>query len=162
MKTCPKCGKIYADTFASCPNCVGRRQAIGCLGFVVLGVVAVAIWWGGSSSDRTVPTGSQCADDWSKCASNEELVNHYSGWAKVQAYCKVEATNEARYGTPVWPWIPFGSYLPGNDYVTTGVAVAIEQDAQFQNGFGAMAHSTVTCRYDLRNDKVLSVDVGPH
>jgi hypothetical protein len=161
MKTCPKCGKLYADKFASCPHCSGRTQAIGCLAFAVICVVAFVIWSAVGSGDHTTSAPS-CTNDWSKCTDNAELANHYSGWTKVQAYCKVEAANEARYGTPVWPWIPFGSYLPGNDYVTTGIAVAIEQDAQFQNGFGAMAHSTVTCKYDLRADKVLSVEVEPH
>jgi len=38
-------------------------------------------------------------------------------------------------------------------------AVAIEPDAQFQNGFGAMAHSRVTCTYDLRAGKVIDVAI---
>jgi hypothetical protein len=139
------------------------------IAFAVVAVIALIFIIGAINAPPSSPSSAasqeasnQCEDDWSKCTDNEQLVNHYSGWTKVQAYCKVEAENEARYGTPVWPWIPFGSYSRGDDYVKSGVAVAIEPDAQFQNGFGAMAHSTVTCRYDLRNDRVLSVSVEPH
>lgn len=88
-------------------------------------------------------------------------MNHYSGWTKVQVSCKEQANSQASYGTPEWPWIPFGSFLDGTDYVTSGTAVAIERDAQFQNGFGAMVHSRVTCLYDLAADKVMSVTISP-
>jgi hypothetical protein len=88
------------------------------------------------------------------------MANNYSGWIHMKVLCKDEASDQARYGTPTWPWLYFGSFLKGTDYVTSGVAVLIEPDAQFQNGFGAMVHSRVVCKYDLRNDRVLSVTVS--
>ncbi|MGH9806371.1 MAG: hypothetical protein ACRD9W_03780 [Terriglobia bacterium] len=116
-----------------------------------------------TADNATTPApATDCKSDWTKCSDNEDLVNNYSDWTKVQVECKEEANSEAKYGTPEWPWLPFGSFLKGTDYSTSGIATAIEADAQFQNGFGAMVHSTVTCRYDLRAQKVLDVSILPH
>ena len=30
MKTCDNCGKVFADKFASCPNCNGKKIGKGC------------------------------------------------------------------------------------------------------------------------------------
>ena len=115
------------------------------------------------TEDAPAPTQEDlCRSDWSKCADNEQLVNNYSDWSKVQVECKMEAEHEAEYGSPSWPWLAFGNFLKGKDYVSTGVATAIEPDAQFQNGFGAMVHSTVTCEYDLRTQKVTNISIVPH
>lgn len=105
-----------------------------------------------------------CESDWGKCADNEQLVGHYKGWTRVRAACQVEANALAKYGTPDWGgWLKptFGTFLTGTDYVTRGVAVAIEGDAQFQNGFGAMVHSQVTCTYDLRANRVVDIEITP-
>jgi hypothetical protein len=102
-----------------------------------------------------------CRNDWSKCADNGEVVNKYSDWTMVRVRCQREANEQARYGDPEWPWLSFGTYLKGTDYVKTGLAVAIEKDAKFQNGFGAKVHSEVICRYDLRSQKVISVSIAP-
>jgi hypothetical protein len=103
-----------------------------------------------------------CRSDWTKCADNAQLANNYSRWFDAKAACKTEANERAQYGTPVWPWLSyFGTFRTGKDYVTSGIAVAIEPDAQFQNGFGAMVHSRVTCTYDLRAQRVVSVDISP-
>lgn len=75
----------------------------------------------------------------------------------VQVRCQRAAEDRAKYGSPKWPWLSFGSFRGGKDYVETGQVIAIEPDAQFQNGFGAMVHSRVVCRYDLNADKVTDV-----
>jgi hypothetical protein len=36
----------------------------------------------------------------------------------------------------------------------------IERDAQFQNGFGAMVHSQVICKYDMKEKTVLDVTIS--
>jgi hypothetical protein len=160
MKTCPQCGKLYAEKLSSCPHCSGRPQAIGCLILAGLCVVGFIVWMIiGSGSGPSAPS---CGDDFSKCANNADVVNHATLWTEVEADCEVEAEHEAEYGTPVWPMLPFSHYSDGDDFVKTGIATAVEPDAQFQNGFGAMVHSTVICKFDLRNHKVLSVAVEPH
>jgi hypothetical protein len=75
----------------------------------------------------------------------------------VQYDCKTEATAKARYGEPEWPSYYFGHFLTGKDFVTSGVAVVVEPDAKFQNGFGAKVDSRVVCRYDLRDKRVIDV-----
>jgi hypothetical protein len=102
-----------------------------------------------------------CRNDWAKCADNGEIVNKYSHWSMVQVDCKIAATNQAKYGDPQWPSLYFDTYLRGEDYVKTGIAIAIERDARFQNGFGAMVHSEVICKYDLRAKKVIDVSIAP-
>ena len=106
------------------------------------------------------PKETACDSDWRKCANNEQLVNNYSRWTSVKVECKREADSQARYKTD-WPWLPFGTFIKGNEYVTSGTAIAIEPDAQFQNGFGAMVRSRVICTYDLRAQHVISVDISP-
>jgi hypothetical protein len=101
-----------------------------------------------------------CRSDWTKCADNEQLVNSYSDWSLVKVRCKRAANDSAKYGNPDWPWFSFGTFYKENNYVTSGIAVAIEPDAQFSNGFGAMVHSKVICTYDLRAKRVTNVAVS--
>jgi len=103
---------------------------------------------------------SLCHSDWSKCKDNDELANNYSPWMRAKLACKSEANTQVRYGSPEWPWLPFGTFRGGEDYVTSGIAILIEPDAQFQNGFGAMVHSRVECTYDLRAKRVINVDIS--
>ena len=44
-------------------------------------------------------------------------------------------------------------------YVAKGVARLQEGDAKFQNGFGAMVRSRVTCVYDLAKKQVINVTI---
>jgi hypothetical protein len=95
-----------------------------------------------------------CTSDWRKCSDNEQLVNDWSGWTKVQVACKFAANDRAKYGDPEWPWLSFSTFLKGNNYVKTGTAIAIEPDAKFLNGFNAKVRSRVTCTYNLTFDRV--------
>jgi hypothetical protein len=70
------------------------------------------------------------------------------------------AEKEAKYGDPKWSWVPFGSFLTGKNYVTTGKVTLIDNDVQFSNGFGAMVHSTVRCIYNLNTKAVLDVFIS--
>lgn len=97
-----------------------------------------------------------CISDWTKCTDNADMVNNYKGWFDAQYDCKLEATNLAKFGTPEWPRLYFSNFYPGTDY-STGNVTLVEPKAKFQNGFGAMEHSRIYCRYDLRTKKVLFV-----
>lgn len=87
------------------------------------------------------------------------MVNNYKGWFDARYACKLEATDRAKYGTPEWPSFFFSHFYPGTDF-STGFATLIEPKAKFQNGFGAMAHSQVVCRYDLRTKQVIGVNIS--
>ncbi len=56
---------------------------------------------------------------------------------------------------------PFTYFRSGSDYPKTGKAILGEHDAQFQNAFGAMVHSTVECTYDLNAKEVTDVTIVP-
>ena len=102
-----------------------------------------------------------CRTDWHLCSDNSDLVNHYREISKAQVKCKIEAEDRAKFGTPEWPWLYFSSFQPGDSGKMAGKITLIEDDAKFQNGFGAMARSRVICTYDLNALKVVSVSIFP-
>jgi hypothetical protein len=167
---CPACGKDVSTQATSCPNCghplaggankARSKSSLGGLLTILGGIIAltVAVTQLGNA---TTEQNASCRADWIKCADNEQLVNQYSAWSRVQVECEMAANDQAKYGSPDWPRHYFGSFYKGNNYVTSGVAVAIEPDAQFSNGYGAMVHSRVTCTYDLRTKQVSDVDISP-
>jgi RNA polymerase subunit RPABC4/transcription elongation factor Spt4 len=178
LKPCRECGAQVSTSAEVCPHCGVRAPASkdplavltpqksstgastqGWSGAVVAMlalIFGIAILW---PKSETVPSQGTCKTDWTKCVSNAELVNTYSDWSRVQAACKSAANERVKYGTPVWPWLAFGSFRAGNNFVTTGSAIAIEPDAQFQNGFGAMVHSQVICFYDLKARRVTDISM---
>src|SRR5579863_4931411 len=119
--TCPACGKEISTAATACPNCGhpiqkpraarSSRVGVGCL--VVVGIIVVLSIIGSvsnnnsGSSKSSGATSSACGSDWSKCSDNEDMANHYSGWTKITVACQTAADNQARYGTPKWPWLPF-------------------------------------------------------
>jgi hypothetical protein len=173
---CPECGKDVSDAAAACPHCghpirqaapaiaaagdaaAAKKPATGagkgCL--TVIGIMVALLIFGGVLKNSSL---TACSSDWTKCTDNEDLVNHYSDWYGVRSACERAAEQDARFGTPKWPFYDFGTFHKGNDYVRTGLAVSIEPDAQFQNAFGAMVHSRVTCSYDLRAARVVDISV---
>jgi len=102
---------------------------------------------------------TECESDWSKCADNKELINNYDGMSGAKAGCQIAAEKLAKYGDPEWDWSKFGKYYNGKEYVNTGKITIVDNRVKFQNGFGAMKKSTVECRYDLKLEKVLNVDI---
>jgi hypothetical protein len=134
------------------------------IGLPVAGIVALSMLVGGGK-DRTPATPATlapvgCKADWTKCADNGDMANNYDRWFHAQYRCKAEATKLAKYGTSEFPWLAFSTFLEGTDYAAKGIAVLYENDAKFQNGFGAMAHVEVRCEYDLRAEKVINVTIN--
>lgn len=172
MARCRQCNMKVRRAVEYCPHCGVHDPAqrnplmptrisapIGI--FILGGILFVALWSSGGGGGGDVQPVSLCKSDWTKCADNAEIANHYSQWFDAQFACKQAAIKQARYGTPVFPSLYFFSqFYPGTGYVTTGTATLVEPDAQFQNGFGAMVHSRVTCTYDLRAERVVSVNIS--
>ncbi|WP_143456075.1 hypothetical protein [Novacetimonas hansenii] len=115
---------------------------------------------------RSNATSAKCADDFHSCKDNQDLVNNYNNIYKAKADCKIKAEDSAQYGTPQWPgfWSggPFGSFQMGQDAPKTGLITLVESNAQFQNGYGAMVHSTVICTYDLNKSIVRNIEITAH
>jgi hypothetical protein len=145
------------DTKPKDPNRAGKRFfGVALLGAIVLMWVAVKTT-PESTSTASASTAATCVADWSKCTDNSEMANNYKGWTHAHYECKRAAEEQAKYGDPKWPWLAFGTFYKGDDYVKTGIGRLVEPKAQFQNGFGAWARVEVVCSYDLRADKVQRV-----
>jgi hypothetical protein len=140
----------WASKQAARSERAGSTGIRGLLVFILIGVGLIVI------------LSSGCSGDWRKCSDNKDLVNNYQGIVDAQSDCSAQAGKLAKYGTPQWPSGPFNTFHVGDDYPKTGIAVLIEQDAQFSNVFGAMVHSTAKCTYDLDQKKVLDVTISPN
>lgn len=102
-----------------------------------------------------------CKDNWTKCSSNEQLVDEWDGWIKVRQACRGAVNDKVSFGKPEWHWPGFFDRFQksdgkgnSNSYVTTGEAVAVDGDVQIQNQFGAMVHVKAYCTYNLRAGKI--------
>ncbi|QAU44200.1 hypothetical protein [Bradyrhizobium guangzhouense] len=104
------------------------------------------------------PSGS-CKTDWRRCSSNAELVNSFDDIGYGSVSCLYAAKKLAKYGTPSFPFLSFSDFRSDSDFVRTGVATLVEPNAEFQNGFGAMAHTIVTCKYDLASHRVVDLSI---
>jgi hypothetical protein len=182
---CPECQRSVSDRAAACPHCghpiashlnfhpSGDLKALGIqpspskkgvsgIGitlFVIIGI-AMMFAYGPSGGSKTTPAQASCASNWHLCSDNADIANHYSEYSSAKASCQIEAEKLAKYGSPKWPWVAFGHFYNDGSAVKSGTMTLIEPDAQFQNGFGAMAHSTVTCTYNLNTKVVTNVAVG--
>lgn len=177
---CLQCGAQVSSDAEVCPQCGGRGPAavrvaahatksgssVRWFGFSTLGIVAlVALALFAHSfvplkEAPTLPKNEQCESDWTKCADNAEIVHSYKGCLDVQVACRIAAIEAAKHGTPTWPFVPFQSFNEGKTYVESGLVVAIEPDAKFQNASGTLVRSRVTCTYDLRAQRVVNVVVS--
>jgi hypothetical protein len=100
-----------------------------------------------------------CKKDWKMCVDNAMLINNFSGMSKVKAACKVKANSRAKYGSPDWSWVSFGTYYVGDRYVKSGLVEVVDNTVKFQNGFGAMKKSKVSCVFDLKSDRVTALSI---
>lgn len=158
---CLACAGDVSGRAASCPHCghpVVKKpnlkfgMFLGVVGAVV-GLMTLA-----GKSTPSVPEAPSCKTDWSLCADNSDMANNYSNWTEAQWDCEKTATEQAKYGTPQWARRSFSTFLKGDNY-KSGTATLFDHDAQFSNVFGGMVHVDVTCKYDLREKRVISVDI---
>lgn len=175
---CPDCRNSVSDKAAYCPQCghpiappppiilkddrrSGKKAGGGCAVVLVLFVAFVgAIIVLGSKEEEKEKANPTCKSNWRLCSDNADLINHFTDISRGQVGCEIEAKKLAKYGDPKFPSFYFSTFHRGNEYIKTGIVTLIEPDAQFQNAFGAMVHSTVTCTYDLNSDRVLNVTIN--
>lgn len=163
---CKHCGVRYPAKgylLTASPDQVGDKsyfRAIAMLFAIgVLGWIGVSLGTGGSGGVAT--TGPSCKTNWTLCTDNADLENNYLVDSSAPFDCKQEAIQRAKYGDPKFPWAyPFSTFYTGDQYPKTGIAILVEKAAQYQNGFGAMVHTRVTCTYDLRAKKVLNIEIS--
>jgi hypothetical protein len=155
-----------ADLKRRPPPVEPRKHVFGKV-VLVIGAIGAAIYvaqniGSGPAAPQTPAEAkiNACRADWHKCEDNSQMANNWNGWSHVKGECKDAANQMAKYGDPKWPWLAFSSFYGGSSY-TSGKVTVIEPDAQFQNGFGAMAHVQVVCDYDLNQKTVLNVSLNP-
>jgi hypothetical protein len=157
---CQRCGVRYpANTiFSAEPETKGLRGPRNRrgLGILLLIIIGLAVLFHGSNTSKGTnerPPNPLCESDWTRCIDNADLMNNYLYHnPEPQVNCKHEAMKRAQYGDPKFPWL--------DQYPKIGIAILIEKDAQYQNGFGAMVHSEVKCTYDLRAKQVLNIEIS--
>jgi DNA-directed RNA polymerase subunit RPC12/RpoP len=178
---CVECGKEVSTQAATCPHCghsiaaaeeekdkgsaVLKVGTLGCAVFIALFMIGAVLLGtyeedeGRREQEKANPT---CETNWRKCSDNADLINHYGGVIGAQVDCRMEAEKRARFGSPKWPPVPFGSFYEGVQDTKTGMAILIEPDARFENAFGVMVRSTVVCAYNLNRKEVVSVSITPN
>jgi hypothetical protein len=106
------------------------------------------------------PRRGSCKSDWRQCSDNADLVNNFEDITRGSVLCQYAAKELAKYGSPSFPFLSFYNFRSGSDYVRTGLATLVEPKAEFQNAYGTMVHSVITCKYDLNSRQVVDVSVN--
>lgn len=167
LEKCKACGHDVSSKAEACPNCghpiaaakrakAGNAGGLGCgvIMLAVIGFIAYAINEGQKIEEQEAANPT-CVSDYKRCADNKDVVQHHNSKEHISlaVECEEAAKQAARYGTPEFSFLPFGTYYTGRSYVERGVAILIDKDAQYKNGFGAAEHVTATCLYDLKSDE---------
>lgn len=136
---------------------------------LVMFAAVIALIYVGNQREEALKTPAQrqeeaaieaCRTDWTKCKDNKDIANHNGmDYAHARSECRHAADQQAKFGTPEWSWYTFGTFQTGNSALVTGEMILVDRDVKFANGFGAMAHVTVTCLYDLRNKRVIKLEI---
>jgi hypothetical protein len=159
---CEACGHDVSPAAAACANCghpLPKQKRLGCaiaaFVVVIIGIVTITIATHyGEENQRQEKANPTCRSDYLKCTDNKDMVEHHSpNSISLAVLCKLAAQDTAKYGSPTFPFVPFGTYYSGRSYLDSGTATLIEKDASFKNGFGADERVSVICRYDLKADK---------
>lgn len=161
---CQQCGvrdPAKGHLLIESPDQLGSKSYFRGVGTILVIVVAVLMVGRLSHVGDVTATAPSCKTDWSLCTDNLDLANNYLVNSTAPFECKQEAIARAKYGDPKFPWAyPFSTFHVGDQYPKTGIAILIEKEAQYQNGFGAMVHSEVTCTYDLRAKRVVDINIA--
>lgn len=107
--------------------------------------------------DSFIAQSKLCRNDWQACASNMMFFQFYAKVPELRYACEAAVKESAQWGEPTIPSYSFMTYVSGDSYSKSGVAVLIEPKVGFSNGFGAIVNRQVRCEIDLNQSKVLSV-----
>lgn len=112
-----------------------------------------------ASQDNSVSGTNQdntgCETDWQACTSKQDLLNNYANMSYISTVCANESEKLAKYQAK-FPTFSFHA-VSKHGTMANGKLWFIEDDAKFQNGFGAWKRKKVACHYNLRRDEVITV-----
>jgi hypothetical protein len=140
---------------------VGKAIVFG--GLAIAGLIAMgAAGNAPSREDVAEKANPTCKSDWKLCKSNLEVILTYKyGHSWPQHQCLEAAKRSAKFGTPVFPdWWKAFDKLALQQPAELGTVRLLEDDAQYQNGFGAMAHVQVVCDYSFASDNVVNIQIN--
>jgi len=170
LKQCKKCGEQVKRTAKKCPHCgvsnptlTAQDSLRNWLSLVLAGVV-IAVYFsfagdGGEGSREKSANSNNCVSDWRKCNNTSELVENNDQITMAQQRCETAADRQANYGEPEFPFIAFSSYLPDEEAFEKGKVTLLEDQAKFENQYGAMTKVEARCVYDLKSKSVVSFEI---
>jgi hypothetical protein len=136
------------------------------MSFGALAVVCLAYFTMGDLKDNNDASSSppSCATDWMMCRDNADLVNNSSKTDDARRACIEAVDKAAKYGAPKWcsGWLceDFANYLTGTNAPDDGLITLIDNHVQMKNGFGVWVSPIAYCTYNIRADKVVSLNIG--
>lgn len=134
----------------------------------IVGVAYLSFGAGSSGGDKDAvaqnDSEANCAENWTMCRDNADLVN-YSSKADEARHACIAAVNETgKYGHPKWcsGWLceDFANYQTGTNAPDDGLITLIDNHVQMQNGAGSWTHSTAYCTYNMRTEKVINLSIN--
>jgi len=132
------------------------------LALYLIGIGEMTGSHGPSEPAKAEDTSPTCKTDWKLCKDNfDVLLNYQYGMSSPKAYCYDAAMRSAKFGDPKLPR-KFAAFdkLALEQPEQLGMVRLLEDDAQFQNGFGAYAHVQVVCDYDFATHGVANIKVN--
>lgn len=166
LRPCRECNHDVSDSAKTCPHCginspalagakSGRsRRWLWILPLLVIAMLIVLQHKGGTTNESAT-----CVNDFRKCTDNADVVNNNLDAKYAGGLCRSEVDDHVKYGSPKWPWVKFGKFHTGNDFPRTGEIWIIDDEVQIQNMYGAMARTTVQCKFDLASKKVIEIGI---
>jgi hypothetical protein len=166
LTKCKECGAEISKSAKTCPACghpAGvNRIGRGCAALLVvfIGLIVLAAISNEYSSDKATLAAPSCAETWSLCTDNADMINHYGHMFDATYSCKKQLESSVKYGDPEWTWFAFGSFRTGTDFPKTGIVKIVDPDVKVQNAFGAKVHARVECWYDFNAKTATIMDIS--
>jgi hypothetical protein len=166
MRRCRTCGAEIGIHARECPRCgapgPGTKSEPNALLVIAGGAgvcaVALVVVAGMMSRSAPAPILGNCEADWTKCADNAQLMHTPAIADDMKSKCRESADSQANYRAPLWPADAFATFRSGRDYVESGIIIATEAHAQFEDRQGRVVTPSIACRYDLLTRTVLAIE----
>jgi len=179
MQSCKECGEKVSDKAKECPHCgvseptttLRHKVGAGVLTVIMLGGIGGYLFGddpdknttgssGDSEQDKANANENPCVSNWRKCDDTSDLVENNDHIKMARQRCESAAARQANYGEPEFPFFSFTSYYSDEKAIEKGKVTLLEDQAKFENQYGAMAKVEARCIYDLESKSVVSFDIN--
>ena len=181
LVACPQCGSQVSSDAAVCPQCGGRRRPadivtahatksdsiVRWFGYSILGIVALVVLalfaHSFAPAERSVRRHRRM-NSASRIGRNVPTTPRSCAATRGGSMCRSRAGSPRSKQRNTAPrrglLCRFSPSTKERLTSNSGLVVAIEPDAKFQNAVGTMVRSRVACTYDLRAQRVVNVVVS--